>query len=94
MINNMRFNTALLHSAAPGDKATGATLTPIYQSSAFYQESALQHEKLFANKAPGFSYTRIGNPTITAFEDRMTVLEVVWHRWRVHPVWQQCHVLY
>ena len=75
MINNMRFNTALLHSAAPGDKATGATLTPIYQSSAFYQESALQHEKLFANKAPGFSYTRIGNPTIAAFEDRMTVLE-------------------
>ena len=63
MIKIMRFNTALLHSAAPGDKATGATLTPIYQSSAFYQESALQHEKLFANKAPGFSYTRIGNPT-------------------------------
>ena len=75
MIKIMRFNTALLHSAAPGDKATGATLTPIYQSSAFYQESALQHEKLFANKAPGFSYTRIGNPTIAAFEDRMTVLE-------------------
>lgn len=58
-----------------GDEATGATLTPIYQSSAFYQSSAEQHEKLFHNKATGFSYTRINNPTIFAFEERMTALE-------------------
>ena len=68
----MRFNTALLHSEPFGDEATGATLTPIYQSSAFYQSSAEQHEKLFHNKANGFSYTRINNPTILAFENRMT----------------------
>lgn len=71
----MRFNTALLHSEPFGDEATGATLTPIYQSSAFYQSSAEQHEKLFYNKANGFSYTRINNPTILAFENRMTALE-------------------
>lgn len=71
----MRFNTALLHSGKMGDEATGATLTPIYQSSAFYQTSAEQHEKLFHNKANGFSYTRLNNPTITAFENRMTALE-------------------
>ena len=47
----MRFNTALLHSNIMGDENTGATLTPIYQSSAFYQTSAEQHEKLFNNKA-------------------------------------------
>ena len=72
---NMGFNTSLLHQAATGDKVTGATLTPVYQSSAFYQPSAKQHEKLFNNKADGFSYTRINNPTIAAFEQRMTVLE-------------------
>ncbi len=72
---NMGFNTSLLHQAATGDKITGATLTPVYQSSAFYQPSAKQHEKLFNNKADGFSYTRINNPTIAAFEQRMTVLE-------------------
>ena len=33
----MRFNTALLHQVEKGDKETGATLTPIYHSSAFYQ---------------------------------------------------------
>ena len=71
----MRFNTALLHSAKLGDENTGATLTPIYQSSAFYQPSAEQHEKLFHNKATGYSYTRINNPTIAAFEERMTNLE-------------------
>lgn len=71
----MRFNTELLHSEKMGDEVTGATLTPVYQSSAFYQTSAEQHEKLFHNKANGFSYTRINNPTIAAFENRMTKLE-------------------
>lgn len=71
----MRFNTALLHSGKMGDDVTGATLTPVYQSSAFYQESAQQHEKLFHNKANGYSYTRINNPTIAAFEEKMTSLE-------------------
>lgn len=75
MVKSAGFNTSLLHSCQEGDKNTGATLTPIFQSSAFYQPSASQHEKLFHNQAPGYSYTRLGNPTITAFEERMTKLE-------------------
>ena len=71
----MRFNTLLLHGDYQGDKVTGATWTPIYQSSAFAHESAETLEKIFHNRAAGFSYTRIGNPTIEAFEKRMTVLE-------------------
>lgn len=71
----MGFNTKLLHGGKTGDPMTGATLTPIYQSSAFYQPSAEQHEKLFHNKAQGYTYTRIDNPTIEAFEEKMTVLE-------------------
>ena len=71
----MGFNTELLHGTKTGDLVTGATLTPVYQSSAFFQPSAEQHEKLFHNKAAGYSYTRINNPTIAAFEERMTVLE-------------------
>lgn len=71
----MRFNTALLHKNFRGDSATGATLTPVYQSSAFEHESAEKLEKIFTNRAPGFSYTRISNPTIDAFEKRMTALE-------------------
>ena len=53
----MGFNTELLHGTKTGDPVTGATLTPVYQSSAFFQPSAEQHEKLFHNKAAGYSYT-------------------------------------
>ena len=71
----MRFNTALLHGDFRGDKKTGATQTPVYQSSAFEHASAETLEKIFNNKAPGFSYSRISNPTVDSFEKRMTALE-------------------
>ncbi|MBQ6555111.1 MAG: O-acetylhomoserine aminocarboxypropyltransferase/cysteine synthase [Firmicutes bacterium] len=71
----MNFETALLHGNFDGDKATGATLTPIYQSSAFGQDSAEKIEKIFHNQAAGFAYSRISNPTVAAFESRMTYLE-------------------
>lgn len=71
----MKFNTLLLHGDYQGDKNTGATWTPIYQSSAFAHESAQQLEKIFHNQAPGYSYTRINNPTIDAFEKRVTATE-------------------
>lgn len=71
----MKFNTALLHKANPGDVQTGATIPPIYQVSAFSHESAEKLEKIFNNKAPGFAYTRISNPTVDAFEKRIGSLE-------------------
>jgi O-acetylhomoserine (thiol)-lyase len=71
----MEFNTALLHGDFLGDANTGSTVTPIYQTSAFCHSSAEELEKIFHNQAPGFSYTRISNPTIDAFEKRMTALE-------------------
>lgn len=74
-MNNIGFNTAVLHKVENGDPNTGATLIPIYQSSAFQQESAEKLEKIFENKAAGFSYTRINNPTIEAFEKKVTMLE-------------------
>ena len=71
----MKFNTKLLHGGFGPEKTTGSTLTPIYQVSAFAQESAEQLEKVFNNKAPGYAYTRISNPTVAAFENRMNTLE-------------------
>lgn len=49
----MEFNTRLLHGGFGADKATGATLAPIYQVSAFAQESAEKLEAVFNNRAPG-----------------------------------------
>lgn len=68
------FNTSLLHGAWD-ENPFGATVVPIYQSSAFRHENAEELEKIFANKAMGFSYTRINNPTVEAFEKRITKLE-------------------
>ena len=71
----MNFNTTLLHKDFGSDRCTGSTLTPIYQVSAFSQESAEKLEAVFNNRAPGFAYTRIGNPTTDSFERRIASLE-------------------
>lgn len=70
----MKFNTALLHTSSSSDKY-GSTQPPIYQVSAFSHESAEKLEKVFENKASGFAYTRIGNPTVDAFEKKIAALE-------------------
>ena len=71
----MEFNTALLHKGFNGEKVFGSTLTPIYQVSAFSHSSAEQLEKVFNNRAPGYAYSRIGNPTVTSFENRIASIE-------------------
>lgn len=70
----MRFNTSLLHAGLEKENR-GASLTPIYQNSAFEQEKAENLEGIFENKRPGYCYSRVGNPTISAFENRITKLE-------------------
>lgn len=71
----MRFNTALLHGNFEPDPKTGATTTPIYQSSSFMHGTAEELENIFNGREPGFIYTRINNPTIDAFEKRIAFLE-------------------
>ena len=71
----MGFNTDALHKGVVKDKSFGATITPIYQVSAFSYESMESLERVFSSKSAGFSYTRIGNPTVAAFEQRINALE-------------------
>lgn len=71
----MRFNTSLLHGGVNRKEQFGSTLPPIYQTSAFEQTSADKLAKIFEMKAPGYCYTRVGNPTVDAFEKRISVLE-------------------
>lgn len=71
----MKFNTALIHGNFAPDSKTGATTTPIYQSSAFRHQTAEKLENIFNGREPGFLYTRINNPTIEAFERRIAYLE-------------------
>jgi len=71
---NKGFNTKLVHAGSYED-AFGSAVTPIYQTSTFSFKSAQQGADCFAGKSDGFIYTRIGNPTIKAFEDAMADLE-------------------
>ena len=72
----MHFATALLHAGRPdGGVTPAATMVPIYQTSAFQQESAERLEGIFHNTQPGYCYTRVGNPTVSSFEHRMAAIE-------------------
>ncbi|MCI5829762.1 MAG: PLP-dependent transferase [Treponema sp.] len=66
----MGFNTDALHKGLVKDKSFGATITPIYQVSAFSYDSMESLEKVFNGRAAGFAYTRIGNPTVASFNGR------------------------
>lgn len=71
----MHFNTKLLHGKSVRRYADGATVPPVSQVSAFAYETAEELEKVFENRAPGYAYTRIGNPSVDVFEKRVAELE-------------------
>ena len=63
------FKTREVHAGVSPDPVTGAILTPIYQTTTYVQESV---EKYLEK---GYSYSRSGNPTVTALEEKITALE-------------------
>jgi len=71
----MQFNTKLLHGKSIGKQAGREILPPISQVSAFCYENMEELEKVFQHKSMGYAYTRIGNPSISAFEQRIKELE-------------------
>ncbi len=69
------FRTRALHAGARPDPHTGARAVPIYQTTSFVFEDTQDAADLFALQKYGSIYTRIGNPTISAFEERVASLE-------------------
>lgn len=65
----MKFRTRQIHAGVVPDPTTGAILTPIHQSTTFVQDSVEDY------MAKGYSYSRAGNPTVTAFEEKINDLE-------------------
>ena len=60
-------STLAIHGGQSPDPATGAILTPIYQSTTFVQEAVGQHK--------GFTYSRAANPTVEALERALGAIE-------------------
>jgi O-acetylhomoserine (thiol)-lyase len=69
------FKTRSLHAGAVPDAAHGARAVPIYQTTSFVFEDTKDAANLFALEKYGNVYSRIGNPTVAAFEERIASLE-------------------
>jgi cystathionine gamma-synthase len=67
----MDFETRAIHDGQEPDPATGAIITPIYQTSTFVQEAVGEHK--------GYDYARVANPTRTALQVALASLENAAH---------------
>ncbi|OGA00171.1 MAG: O-acetylhomoserine aminocarboxypropyltransferase, partial [Betaproteobacteria bacterium RIFCSPLOWO2_02_67_12] len=67
--------TLCLHAGQIPDPATGARAAPIYQTTSFVFDSADHAASLFNLQTFGNVYSRISNPTVAVFEERMAALE-------------------
>ena len=69
-------DTLVLHGGAyRTDPATGATAVPIYQSTSFNLGTTERADRLVNFDEIGFVYTRLGNPTQDALEERLAAIE-------------------
>ncbi len=69
------FRTRALHAGGVPDPTTGARAVPIYQTTSFVFTDTTDAANLFALQKYGNIYSRIGNPTVAALEERIASLE-------------------
>ncbi|WP_408955587.1 O-acetylhomoserine aminocarboxypropyltransferase/cysteine synthase family protein [Natroniella sp. ANB-PHB2] len=69
----MRFSTRLVNLKV--DNEQGATNTPVYLTNSFQYDRAEDLEKVFNQRAPGYVYTRVNNPSIRKVEEKLASIE-------------------
>ena len=69
------FGTLCLHAGQIPDPATGARAVPIYQTTSYVFDSADHAASLFNLQTFGNVYSRLSNPTVAVFEERVAALE-------------------
>lgn len=74
-MSNLKPETLLLHGGQKPDPVTGAVAVPIYRSTAYAFKDTAYAQRLFALEEPGNIYSRIMNPTVGVFEERVALLE-------------------
>lgn len=72
---SFHFETLSIHGGAKPDPATGARAIPIYNTTSYVFRDSVHAENLFSLKETGYIYTRLGNPTVSALEERLALLE-------------------
>ncbi|KAI6148207.1 Cys/Met metabolism PLP-dependent enzyme-domain-containing protein [Pisolithus thermaeus] len=71
----LEFETLQLHAGQSPDPTTKARAVPIYASTSFVFDNSTHSTDLFELKTPGHIYSRISNPTVDVFENRIAALE-------------------
>ena len=69
------FGTLCLHAGQIPDPTTGARAVPIYQTTSYVFDSAEHAASLFNLQTFGNVYSRLSNPTVAVFEERVAALE-------------------
>lgn len=69
------FNTQRIHAGYDPQENGFAGSVPIYESAAFDMVNQARGDALAAGTAPGFSYSRVANPTVDVLEKRLAALE-------------------
>lgn len=69
------FDTLALHAGQSPDPTTGARAVPIYQTTSYVFRDAEHAASLFNMERAGHVYSRISNPTVAVFEERIAALE-------------------
>ena len=72
---HLKFSTLSLHAGQQPDPVTGARATPIYQTTSYVFPDVDHAASLFNLERAGHIYSRISNPTVAVFEERMAALE-------------------
>lgn len=72
---HFRFETLSLHAGQQPDPPTGARAQPIYQTTSYVFPDVDHAASLFNLERPGHIYSRISNPTVAVFEERVAALE-------------------
>lgn len=75
MTREFKFETLQLHAGQVVDATTKSRAVPIYQTTSFVFDDTQEGADLFALQKAGNIYTRITNPTTSAFEERIAALE-------------------
>src|SRR5881394_2194018 len=73
--SNPGFDTLALHAGAAPDPATGARAVPIHLTTSFVFKSTEHAASLFNMERAGHVYSRLSNPTVAVFEERIASLE-------------------
>jgi methionine-gamma-lyase len=75
MKKSLQFGTLAVHAGESPCPLTGALDTPIYQSTSFASADAEEMAAVYGGEKPGYMYTRYGNPTVHALEEKVAALE-------------------